>query len=140
MIYVLLLFLIAIDILFFILFDRNILSPSVIGTSMFVVSTLFAVANVNNWKFTISPLTVLVISLSLLFLGEVVTKNVEPYAIVGGNSARLIKCRCGESLRRRLCGTDVAALFDSFKKDGMPLVYADLTEDVLNKILEEHNG
>lgn len=69
MIYVLLLFLIAIDILFFILFDRNILSPSVIGTSMFVVSTLFAVANVNNWKFTISPLTVLVISLSLLFLG-----------------------------------------------------------------------
>ena len=69
MIYVLLLFLIAIDILFFILFDRNILSPSVIGTSMFVVSTLFAVVNVNNWKFTISPLTVLVISISLLFLG-----------------------------------------------------------------------
>lgn len=69
MIYVLLLFLVAIDILFFIFFDRNILSPSVIGTSMFVVSTLFAVFNVGNWKFTISLLTVLVICLSLLFLG-----------------------------------------------------------------------
>ena len=96
MIYVLLLFLMAIDILFFILFDRNILSPSVIGTSMFVVSTLFAVANVNNWKFTISSLTVLIISLSLLFLGAVVTKDVEPYAIVGGNPARLIKWRFEE--------------------------------------------
>ena len=69
MIYVLLLYLVIIDILFFILFDRNILSPSVIGTGMFMVSTLFAVLNVDNWKFTISPLTVLVICLSLLFLG-----------------------------------------------------------------------
>lgn len=69
MIYLLFWFLVAIDILFFILFDRNILSPSVIGTSMFVVSTLFAVLNVDNWKFSISPLTVLVICLSLSFLG-----------------------------------------------------------------------
>ena len=72
--------------------------------------------------------------------GAVVTKDVEPYAIVGGNPARLIKWRFGETLRRRLCGMDVAALFDSFKKDDMPLVYADLTEDLLNEILEEHNG
>lgn len=69
MIYCLLFFLILIDILFFIFFDRNILSPSVIGTSMFVVSTLFAVLNVDDWKFTISPFTVLVICLSILFLG-----------------------------------------------------------------------
>lgn len=72
--------------------------------------------------------------------GAVVTKDVESYAIVGGNPARLIKWRFGESLRQRLCEIDVAALFDSFKKDDMPLVYADLTEDLLNEILEEHNG
>ena len=71
--------------------------------------------------------------------GAVVTKDVEPYAIVGGNPARLIKWRFGETLRRRLCEMDVAALFDSFKKDDMPLVYADLTEDLLNKILEENH-
>lgn len=72
--------------------------------------------------------------------GAVVTKDVEPYAIVGGNPARLIKWRFDETLRRRLCGTNIAALFDSFKKDDIPLVYADLTEDVLNEILEKHNA
>lgn len=59
-------FLILMDILFYIFFDRNILSPSVIGTSMFVVSTLFAVFNKNNWEYSFSSVTVLVIISSLL--------------------------------------------------------------------------
>lgn len=69
--------------------------------------------------------------------GAVVTKNVEPYAIVGGNPARVIKCRFDEKLRQRLCAIDIVKLFDSFKKEDMPLVYEDLTEEVLNKILEK---
>ena len=62
----------------------------------------------------------------------------EPYAIVGGNPARLIKYRFDERIRRRLCEIDIVKLFDSFSMDDLPLIYEDLTEDVLNKILENN--
>ena len=71
--------------------------------------------------------------------GAVVTKNVEPYAIVGGNPARLIKWRFGENCREELCKIDIVKLFDSFTKDNMPLVYENLTEVVMNKILEKNH-
>lgn len=35
------------------------------------------------------------------------------------------------------CALGVAALFDSFKKDDMPLVYADLSESVMDLILQD---
>ena len=67
--------------------------------------------------------------------GAVVTKDVEPYAIVGGNPARFIKWRFDEKLRQQLCKMDIVKLFDSFTKEDVPLVYEDLTEEVLMKIL-----
>lgn len=68
--------------------------------------------------------------------GAVVTKDVEPYAIVGGNPAKLIKYRLDENLRKKLERIDVAALFDKFTKEDMPAVYEKLDEERLNKILE----
>ncbi len=68
--------------------------------------------------------------------GAVVTKNVEPYAIVGGNPSKFIKWRFDEACRKKLCNIDIVKLFDSVKKDDIPLVYENLTEEVLKKILE----
>lgn len=72
--------------------------------------------------------------------GAVVTKDVEPYSVVGGNPAKLIKYRFDENLRNKLLKTDIVKLFDSFKKEDLDLIYSDLTEEVLNKILEKYNG
>ena len=72
---------------------------------------------------------------AIVAAGAVVTKDVEPYAIVGGNPAHFIKWRFDEECRKRLLGIDVVKLFDSFTKEDMPLVYEDLTEEVLMKIL-----
>ena len=71
--------------------------------------------------------------------GAVVTKNVESYSIVGGNPARVIKYRFDEKLRQKLCEIDIVKLFDSFTKDDIPLIYEELTEEVLNNILENKN-
>lgn len=69
--------------------------------------------------------------------GAVVTKDVEPYAIVGGNPAKFIKWRLEENLRKKLEKIDVAALFGTFTKDDMPFVYSSLDGDKLEKILEK---
>lgn len=68
--------------------------------------------------------------------GAVVTKDVAPYAIVGGNPARLIKWRFDERLRERLTQLDVASLFDKFTREDLPLVYKDLDHNTLDALLE----
>lgn len=72
--------------------------------------------------------------------GAVVTKNVEPYAIVGGNPAKFIKWRLDENLRKKLEKIDVAALFDTFTKDDMPAVYSKLDEEKLRMFLKKGIG
>ena len=69
--------------------------------------------------------------------GAVVTKDVEPYAIVGGNPARFIKWRFDEQYRKFLSEIDLVKLFDSFIKEKIPLIYEDLNENILNKLLEK---
>lgn len=73
---------------------------------------------------------------AIVAAGAVVTKNVEPYAIVGGNPAKLIRYRFDENLRNRLLQIDVAELFDKFKKEDMLLVYSKLDDEVIKRILE----
>lgn len=50
---------------------------------------------------------------------------------------KLIRYRFDENLRAKLEKTDVASLFDKFKKEDMPLVYSKLDDGVLEKILEK---
>lgn len=71
--------------------------------------------------------------------GAVVTKDVAPYAIVGGNPAKLIRYRFSEELCRQLLRIDVAALFDRFSAEDLPLVYSKLDENILNTLLEKYN-
>lgn len=74
---------------------------------------------------------------AVIAAGAVVTKDVEPYEIVGGNPAKLIRYRFDENLRAKLEKTDVASLFDRFKKEDMQLVYSKLDDEVIKKILEK---
>ena len=76
---------------------------------------------------------------AIIAAGAVVTKNVEPYAIVGGSPAKLIKYRFAKVFREKLLEINIVKLFDSFTKNDLQLIYQDLTEDVLNKILEKYN-
>jgi len=77
---------------------------------------------------------------AIVAAGAVVTKDVEPYSIVGGNPAKLIKYRFNEELRKKMIGIDIEKLFDCFTKQDIPLIYEELTDEVLNKILEKYNG
>ena len=54
---------------FYLLFDRNILSPTVIGTSMFFVSSLFAFLYSEKWHTDISVNTLLIIITSIMAMG-----------------------------------------------------------------------
>ena len=49
--------------------NRTVLSPWVIGCAMFLVSTVFAMLNVNKWQFTLQPVTVIIILAALACLG-----------------------------------------------------------------------
>lgn len=73
---------------------------------------------------------------AVIAAGAVVTKDVEPYAIVGVNPAKFIKYRLDETLRKKLEKIDVAALFDKFTKEDIPAVYEKLDEKMLDEFLK----
>ena len=77
---------------------------------------------------------------AIVAAGAVVTKDVEPYEIVGGNPAKLIKYRFNESLRRKLLELDITKLFDGFTTEDFSLIYQELNEENLKKIMEKYNG
>lgn len=67
--------------------------------------------------------------------GSVVTKNVEPYAIVGGNPAHFIKWRFDEDIRKRLCELNLLNLFSRFDKDDISMIYKELNNSVLEELI-----
>ena len=76
---------------------------------------------------------------AVIAAGSVVTKDVESYAIIGGNPSHFIKWRFSEECRNILCNINVVTLFDKFKKKDVDLLYSELTKDNLNKILQIYN-
>lgn len=76
---------------------------------------------------------------AIIAAGAVVTKDVEPYSIVGGNPAKHIKYRLSEDCRTKLLNTDIIKLFDTISKDDLDFYYNELTIDKLNSFLESHN-
>lgn len=62
---------------------------------------------------------------AIIAAGAVVTKDVEPYAIVGGNPAKVIKYRFDEEIRKKLLGIDIVKLFDGFKEEDIKDIYSD---------------
>lgn len=73
---------------------------------------------------------------AIIAAGSVVTKNVPPYAIVGGNPAHLIRYRFEEKLCAELCNLDLSKIsIDTIKKD--PDMFLDIvSKNDIQKLVE----
>ena len=72
---------------------------------------------------------------AIVAAGAVVTKDVAPYAIVGGNPARVIRYRFEEKIRRILMDMDICKLFDFFRREDINDIYTPLSEELLKKMI-----
>lgn len=73
---------------------------------------------------------------AVIAAGAVVTKDVEPYAIVGGNPAKLIKCRFCKELIDELKKMNITDLFDKINSTDFNLIYKELDINTLKVIKE----
>ena len=74
---------------------------------------------------------------AIIGAGAVVTKDVPPYAIVGGNPAKVIKYRFEPEIIDKLLAFDYSKLTEAkIKQLGIKL-YTELTKENVNKLLEE---
>lgn len=71
---------------------------------------------------------------AIVAAGAVVTKDVEPYAIVGGNPAKVIKYRFEKDIRNRLCNISIVDFFDKLQKNQEELIYSKLTKEILDEL------
>ena len=76
---------------------------------------------------------------AVIAAGAVVTKDVEPYAIVGGNPAKLIKCRFCKELIDELKKMNISDLFDKINSTDFNLIYKELDINTLKVIKEKYN-
>jgi acetyltransferase-like isoleucine patch superfamily enzyme len=72
---------------------------------------------------------------AVIAAGAVVTKNVEPYAIVGGNPAKVIRYRFSEQICNALLEIDICKLYDNISSNDVDLLYSKLTVDNFHEIL-----
>ncbi len=76
---------------------------------------------------------------AIIAAGSMVTKDVPPYSIVGGNPAKLIKYRFEKAIIEKLCKLDFSLLSDDAIIKNKDILYETLTSDnvdiILNKLL-----
>ena len=72
---------------------------------------------------------------AVIAAGSVVTKDVEPYAIVGGVPAKLIKYRHSKVIRDKLAGFDLSQLSNDVIRENVHLLYSDITEENIDDVL-----
>ncbi|MBP3507332.1 MAG: CatB-related O-acetyltransferase [Lachnospiraceae bacterium] len=68
--------------------------------------------------------------------GSVVTKNVDPYAIVGGVPAKVISYRHSLKIREKLDEFDYSVLSSSVIANNIHILYEDLTEENVDEIID----
>ena len=74
---------------------------------------------------------------AVIAAGSVVTKDVPPYAIVGGNPAKIIKYRFTESVIQKLLSVDFSELTDEIILRNMNTLYTNITCENVNTICDE---
>ena len=74
---------------------------------------------------------------AVIAAGSVVTKDVEPYTIVGGNPAKPIRKRFNDDIIEKLMVLDLSKLDDLNIKNKIGALYEDITEDNISKIINE---
>lgn len=67
--------------------------------------------------------------------GSVVVKDIPPYAVVGGNPAKVIKYRFPASVIDKLLKFDFSALDSETVKNNLPTLYTALTEENVDSVL-----
>jgi len=72
---------------------------------------------------------------AIIATGSVVTKDVLPYAIVGGVPAKVIKYRFKEEVIKKLLSFDFNKLDDSMIKENIDLLCTEVGDEVLNSKL-----
>lgn len=68
---------------------------------------------------------------AIVAAGAIVTKDVEPYAIVGGNPAKIIKFRFNENIRKKLVQINIEDIFEKAKSSN--------NTSILHSILADNN-
>ncbi|WP_336732950.1 CatB-related O-acetyltransferase [Chryseobacterium sp. VD8] len=71
---------------------------------------------------------------AIVAAGSVVTKNVAPFSIVGGNPAKFIKWRIPEELIPSRMHVDITDINIDFIKQNMDIFYKKIDQEVLEKI------
>lgn len=72
---------------------------------------------------------------AIVAAGSVITKNVEPYSIVGGNPAKLIKYRFNQEIVKELIKLDLSKINKQFIVENEELLYKTINEDSLKELL-----
>ncbi len=73
---------------------------------------------------------------AIVAAGAVVTKDVPPYAIVGGVPAKVIKYRFDEKIIEKLKCFDYSKLQKEVVQDNQELFYQDITEEIVDKMIK----
>ncbi|HFD2047649.1 CatB-related O-acetyltransferase [Clostridium perfringens] len=76
---------------------------------------------------------------SIIAAGSVVTKDVEPYTIVGGNPCKFIKYRFDIDLIDKLDKIDMKNLDCEYVRNNIEVFYKTLDANILNEIIERNN-
>ena len=67
--------------------------------------------------------------------GAVVTKDVPPYAVVGGVPAKVIKYRFTQPVIDKLCACNITSILDNATKEQLQYIYRELTEENIDALL-----
>ncbi len=76
---------------------------------------------------------------AIIAAGSVVTKDVEPYSIVGGNPCKLIKYRFDTDLINKIKNINMEELDSENIKNNIDIFYKSLDDSVLSEIIERTN-